>query len=205
MKTVVALSSASFQRNETLKLDQFLLSRIQKKHPKIVLIHAASHDDQGYAKRFKQYFRQFDCEVEAIRLWHTKLYYREIWEMLLEADMIFLGPGDTPALMERIETFQLVSCLKEAYQQGIIIYGLSAGANVLFDYGYSDVDGNMEMVKGIGLLEGAFCPHAQQAKRQDFKRQCETLNITPTYALQDYAGLIVMDDKLNEFTINEEI
>ena len=154
MKTLLAIGGGSFQKAETRHLDLYAIARVNKTHPKVLFLPAASHDDQGYAKRFKQYYRSLGCEVEALRLWHTKLDKETLAQKVLAADIVYLGGGDTQMLMEALQLHELVSVLQQAYEAGIVICGYSAGANVLFSYGYSACADGLRFIKGCELVKG---------------------------------------------------
>ena len=173
MKTLLAIGGGSFQKAETRHLDLYAIARVNKAHPKVLFLPAASHDDQGYAKRFKQYYRSLGCEVEALRLWHTKLDKETLAQKVLAADIVYLGGGDTQMLMEALQLHELVSVLQQAYEAGIVICGYSAGANVLFSYGYSACADGLRFIKGCELVKGLFCPHYQEEERKSFQQASE--------------------------------
>lgn len=52
MRRFVAIGSGNFQKQETLKIDQFIIQKTGKQNPKILFLPAAAKDDQGYGKRF---------------------------------------------------------------------------------------------------------------------------------------------------------
>ncbi len=184
-RTLVAIGGGSFQKKETILIDSYIVERTGKRNPNVIFIPAASKDDQGYSKRFKQYYRSLGCNVESIRLWHTKLDYRCIQEQILQADIIYFGGGNTNLLMQAIFNFQLQETLRKAYDQGIVICGLSAGANILFTYGYSDSGNEMKLVKGCNLVEGLFCPHYQKAERKGFDEICKMYPNLKYYSCED--------------------
>lgn len=169
MKTLIAIGGGSFQKQDTTLIDEYAIARCRKPNPHVLFLPTASRDDQGYAKRFKKYYRSLGCEVQALRLLHTKLTDEGIAEMLKAQDMIYLGAGDTRFLMEQLQLRNLDVLLKELVNRGTVLCGISAGANVLFSYGYSEVaKDTYELVEGMGLISGAFCPHYQKAERKSF-------------------------------------
>ena len=115
------------------------------------------------------YTHLLGCEVQALRLLHTKLHIEEIYDTFRRQDMIYLGAGDTTFLMEQLQSRKLDLLLHELADLGIVICGLSAGANVLFEYGYSNIaTDRYDIVNGTGLIKGAFCPHYQKQERKAF-------------------------------------
>ncbi|MGX8851090.1 Type 1 glutamine amidotransferase-like domain-containing protein [Amedibacillus sp. YH-ame10] len=171
MKLMVAIGGGSFQKGETKKLDQYIISCTNKVNPKVLFLPTASKDDQGYAKRFKQYYRSLGCEVESLRLFHTKLGRDEIKEKICGCDIIYIGAGNMRMLMQAFQDMGIVEMLQEAYQKGVVCVGMSAGASCFFTYGYSDLkdDGTVfDYVKGCDFIKGCFCPHAQDDRRKGF-------------------------------------
>jgi len=69
-------------------------------------------------------------------------------------------------MMKRWRQLGIDSLLKTAGMRGTILAGLSAGAIVWYQWGHSDsrsFSGKTQWpyikVKGLGLVEGLFCPH----------------------------------------------
>lgn len=195
MKTLIAIGGGSFQKQETMSIDTYAISRCEKTQPHVLFIPLASRDDQGYAKRFKQYYRSLGCQVEAIRLLHTKLSDEEIYHKFRSQDMIYLGGGDTVFLMEQLKLRKLDLLLEELYDHDIVICGLSAGANALFEYGYSNIASDtFELVNGIGMIKGAFCPHYQKEERKAFDLVCRKQNLS-AIGCEDQRAYVVADEK----------
>ena len=67
MRRFVAIGGGSFQKQETLEIDQFIIQKTGKQNPRVLFLPAAAKDDQGYGKRFKQYYRSLGCEVKLLR------------------------------------------------------------------------------------------------------------------------------------------
>lgn len=174
MKTIIAIGGGSFQKQETIHIDRYALSRCRSKVPKVLFLPTASKDDQGYAKRFKQYYRSLGCEVTALRLFHTKLSQEAVHALLRQQDLVYLGGGDTIVLMEMLKRWGLDKVLPALANTGVVVCGCSAGANVMFSYGYSNIiDQGYALVQGMGLVSGVFCPHAQSKERQGFLAMAE--------------------------------
>ena len=110
MKTLIAIGGGSFQKQETRAIDMYAIARCGKSKPRVLFLPLASRDDQGYAKRFKQYYRTLGCEVQALRLLHTKLHIEEIYDTFRRQDIIYLGAGDTTFLMEQLQLRSWICC-----------------------------------------------------------------------------------------------
>lgn len=202
MKTLIAIGGGSFQQGETRHIDEYAIKRCGKERPSIVFLPTASHDDQGYAKRFKQYYRSLGCDVQALRLFHTKLSGEEIQDILMQSDMIYLGGGNTKLLRDKLLDSNLDKTLLKAYESGIVICGYSAGANILFDYGYSDLldNGEFTFVEGFHLEKGLFCPHYQIMERKKFDIETEYSDIRKI-GCNDSSAYII--EEMKEFFLDK--
>ena len=77
-----------------------------------------------------------------------------------------MGGGNTLAMMRLWRRLGVDPLLRAAYEKGIVLAGISAGAICWFDAGHSDSMSfydprNWEYirVKGLGLVHGIHCPH----------------------------------------------
>lgn len=191
-KTIVAIGGGNLQLQETLPIDQKIIKLSGKSHPRVLFFPTASKDDQGYAKRFKQYYRSLGCEVDAIRLLHTKRRYEDFEQEWFTYDIWYLGGGNSRFLMDTLKKRHIDVLIERAYDQGIILAGYSAGANVLFTYGYADLDGTFAFVKGLGLVDGIFTPHYQ--KRFQFDQDALAFH-GKRIGCQDRQAYVVEDEK----------
>jgi dipeptidase E len=80
---------------------------------------------------------------------------------LLEQDIIYVGGGNTKNLVALWREWELDRFLKEAWERGTILCGLSAGSLCWFESGVSDYPGNgvLKPLNCLGFLQGSHCPH----------------------------------------------
>ena len=95
IKRLVAIGGGNWQQKETKHIDQKIIEMSEKPQPRVLFFPTALKDDQGYAKRFKQYYRLLGCHVDAIRLLHSKKTYEQLEKEWLDYDILYLGGGDT--------------------------------------------------------------------------------------------------------------
>jgi dipeptidase E len=92
--------------------------------------------------------------------------------------------------------------LKEAYQRGIVLSGLSAGAICWFRFGCSDSrkfsrpDAGFIAASGLGLVNATLCPHydAEETRKPDLR---EMMRRTPgvALALGECCAIRIVDDR----------
>lgn len=164
MGKLVAIGGGNLTNRDTEAIDKKIIALSGIVSPRVLFVPAASRDDQGYAKRMKQYYRSLGCSMEAIRLFHTKKSKDELHQLFLSFDIIYLGGGSTATLVDKLLELELDRILTLAFNMGKVIVGMSAGANALFTYGYSDADQNFVLISGLNLVSGVFTPHYQKRK-----------------------------------------
>jgi cyanophycinase-like exopeptidase len=77
----------------------------------------------------------------------------------LEADLIYVGGGNTVAMLAVWREFGFDSVLRQAYENGTVLSGISAGAICWFEHYITDSIPGGGTRDGLGFLRGTFCPH----------------------------------------------
>ena len=118
----------------------------------------------------------------------------DIAGLIFSADIIYVGGGDTELMLRTWSRFRVDMLLREAWDRGIILAGLSAGMICWFRYGGPAGDGGTGYVRGLGVLPGLACPHydSEPARRRDLPELARDLDL-PALALDDGAALFVED------------
>ena len=68
----------------------------------------------------------------------NSLPMRDIARNLLTMDAVFVSGGSTKSALGIWKEWGIDSALREAYNEGVLISGMSAGASVWFERGFSD-------------------------------------------------------------------
>lgn len=87
----------------------------------------------------------------------------------------------------------------KAYQQGVVLAGLSAGANCWFrEFSTYSVPGDLTTIPGLGFLEASFCPHYDEESNQrpSLHRLIGDQLMLPGYAADDGAAAHFVDNQL---------
>ena len=163
-KQVLAMGGGGFSsKPENLKLDEYLISLSDKKNPKICFIPTASGDDESYIRRFYSSYKKLNCETSHLSLfWPPEGNLREY---VLDKDIFYVGGGNTRNLMVLWKEWGLDKYLYEAWCNGAIMAGLSAGSICWFKQGLTDSKtGKLLPLDCLGFLEGSNCPHFDTEK-----------------------------------------
>ena len=207
MKKIVAIGGGEIGRPgfpiETIKIDKEIIKLTGKKNSKLLFIPTASSDSESYYEIVKNYFgKKLDCRTDVLYLIKEKLSKKEIREKILKSDIVYVGGGDTLKMMKIWRKNGVDKALKEAYQKGIILSGLSAGSICWFKWGNSDSrrfanpKADLIKVSGLGLINALHCPHydLEKNRRVDLKKMMKKISGV-AIAIDNCCAIEVIDNK----------
>ena len=123
-----------------------------------VFFPSAAGDSAGYIKIIEAVYGEYFQVVAA-----TKEKGRSfVQDVIKKATVIYLGGGTTKLLLDFFEEWELALLLREAYEGGAIIAGMSAGAQALCAYYIHDEDELFELRKGWGFVPMCCLVHANE-------------------------------------------
>ena len=169
-KRIIAIGGGELKSKETLEIDRYIAS-LAREHagenrPYGLFIGTASHDSMPYFNSFrKTYTSVFDIKADVALTVYGEMDLEKIRRKFEKADFIYVGGGDTLYMLKRWQEFGLLNLIRDAYDRGVIICGLSAGAICWFEDIYTDSelaqdkDAPYSMQKGLGWLKGRISPH----------------------------------------------
>ena len=162
-KKIISIGGGWFTHETDESLDLFLLNQLTIKNFKIGFLPTASQDNQKKINLFYKRFENSNSELSHFNLCSKIVGFRD-W--LLSKDIIYVGGGNTFYMLEIWEKNNLIKVFKEAYNRGIILSGVSAGAVCWFDWILSDSKGlGLKPLRGINLISGSCTPHSSEDVR----------------------------------------
>ena len=165
-QNIVAIGGGGFGRGlGDLKIEKYIISLVNKKVPKICFIPTASGDNDLYKLNFYRAFSKLKCETS-----HIDFFSRteELEEKVLSQDIVYVGGGNTKSMLAVWKDWKLNLILKKAYDKGIIMSGVSAGAICWFEKGITDSYANrLEILDCLGFVKGIACPHFDEEKERE--------------------------------------
>lgn len=185
---IVAMGGGGFSMEpDNPLLAQYILGLVDKPQPKVCFLPTASGDSDRYIVKFYSAFLKFPCQPS-----HLSLFNLQTLD-LREQDIIYVGGGNTKNLVALWREWKLDRCLKEAWEGGTILCGLSAGSLCWFESGVSDYPGNgvLKPLNCLGFLQGSHCPHYDgEANRRPVYHRMVAEGLLPNgYAADDGVGL----------------
>ncbi len=183
---------------ENLLLDRYVLATAGVDTPRVCFVGTASGDAQSFIDRFYASFstlRSIPSHLSLLKLepgdWRGKV---------LEQDVIYVGGGNTRALLVLWREWGLDRVLREAWESGVVLAGISAGSICWFEQGLSDSvrAGEVLPLTCLGFLEGSNCPHydGEPERRPAYRKFVRNGDLKSGYAADDGAALHFVGTKL---------
>ena len=182
-------------------LDEFVLSLARSPRPRVCFLPTASGDADSYTVRFYRAFATLDCQLDDLRLFNREVLDLESY--IRGQDVIYVGGGNTANMLAVWRTHGLDRILRRAWEEGVVLCGLSAGMNCWFTQSVTDSFGVSRLAPlhdGLGLLPGSCCPHydGEAERRPVFQALIAAGELADGLAADDGAALVFHGETLNE-------
>ena len=196
-KKIVAIGGGGFTHELDGTLDQFFLDQCIKKKIKLGFLATASKDDKEKINLFYKKFENKNLELSHFNL-TQKIDGFSSW--ILNKDIIYVDGGNTSFMLDIWRKNSLDKIFKKAYENGIVLAGVSAGAVCWFDWILSDSVGpGLKPLKGISLISGSCTPHSSEEKRiNQFELNIKNGELPPGIAIDDGVAVLFIDGKPSE-------
>lgn len=194
LKQVIAMGDGGVDANAPL-MDLYILAQTQSKRPKVCFLGTASGDNAGYAGYFEKVFSRYPCVPTHLSLFNP--HVSDIHSFIMSQDVIYVGGGHTKSMLGVWREWGLDKILREAYENGVVLSGGSAGSVCWFDQCITDsIPGSLTVMNCLGILPYSNCPHfASQKRRNSYSRLIIDSKIKNGYAADDYAAIHFIDGK----------
>lgn len=184
---------------ETFEIDKEVVKLTNKDKPNFLFIcHSFSFSleiqDSYFETMKKIYGDNFGCECKHLRsdeLDNMNLIKEKIdW-----ADIIYEGGGDTDSMIKFWKETKFDKVLYNAWQEGKVICGISAGAVCWFNSCNSDSEDGFEIVKCLDWYSLFITPHVNEKGRYESTREQLKNNNMVGLLLSNRSALEIIDDK----------
>ena len=160
-RTIFAMGGGGFTMEpDNPVLDDFVLELAASREPRILFLPTASGDPAAQIARFHERFSDRACDASHLSLFRLHGSRRPLREVVLEQDIVYIGGGSMRNLLAIWSAHGLDALLTEAWERGIVLAGLSAGAMCWFEGGITRSSGPPETIAGLGVLPGSLSVHA---------------------------------------------
>ena len=154
---IVGFGGHSLGAPEYRALEDWLLGLTRKERPRILFIPTASAEDPGYTVLV---FDTFKDRAEVSHLDFFPWPPAELRDFVLGHDLVYVGGGNTANMLAIWREHGLDEIVRDAWQAGVVLAGVSAGMICWFEGGVTDSFGpQLEAMECLGLIPGSACPH----------------------------------------------
>ena len=195
-RLIAAMGGGGFSMEpRSPRLDRWLLSLTRRKRPRVLFVPTASGDAPGYIARFHRAFAKHDCEPSHLALFNRSV--RDLRRFVLRQHIVYVGGGNSANMLAVWRVHGLDAILREAWENGIVLCGVSAGANCWFESSLTDSFGRpvRPLHDGLGLLPGSFCPHydGERDRRAAYRRFVGRGELPAGWAAEDSVAVLFED------------
>jgi peptidase E len=156
---------------------------------------------------FYRAFAAYDCRPADLALFERT--EPDLRAFLLDQDVIYVGGGSTANLLAVWRIHGIDAILRAAWEEGVVLCGVSAGMNCWFESSVTDswlISTAGPLHDGLGLLPGSACPHydGEPARRPAFRRLVDAGELPPGWAADDGAALVFSGRELQEVVASRD-
>jgi dipeptidase E len=179
-------------------LDDYVLGLARSERPRVCFLPSASGDADHYIVRFYRAFSAHRCEPSHISLFRREQGPSDLRRHLLSQDLIYVGGGSVVSLLGVWRAHGIDSILREAWEAGVVLCGLSAGSLCWFAEAVTGFHGEPTQLRGLGLLPFSNCVHYERGsgRRHSYHRFLLE-GMLGGYAAEDGAALHFVGEELH--------
>jgi dipeptidase E len=178
-------------------LDDYVLGLTGKERPRVCFLPSASGDADHYIVRFYRAFESSRCEPSHISLFRREPNAPDLRTHLLGQDVIYVGGGSVISLLGVWRAHGIDVILREAWNAGVVLCGVSAGSLCWFREAVSAFHGKPTRVGGLGFLPWSNTVHYDGERDRDRAyREFLADGLCAGYASEDGAALHFVGDQL---------
>lgn len=196
---IVAFGGGGFSDVDPSPIDDYVLDLTGTGRPDVCFLATATGDDARYLVRFYERLSR-RARASHLALFATPL--PDVRAQLLDQDVVYVGGGSTASMLGVWRAHHVDQVLREVWDRGGVLCGVSAGGMCWFEGGVTDSVGPElgALTDGLGLLAGSFCPHldSEPGRRGVFHTLVADGVLPGGYALDDGVALRFSGSELAE-------
>ena len=189
---------------ETKEINEEIVKMSEKEHPNLLFIGLASSFADSYYDVVKKNFKELGCNP--VYLKKNNLVHNPdlVKQKFMDADIIYVGGGDTVKLLEKIDEFHLKDYFIDALNRNVVLAGISAGAILFSKKGWSDAyilrgeSNNYQFIDGFGFTDISITPHyhADHNKTKQLEEYLKEHDEV-IYGIENGAAIKIIDEQFS--------
>ena len=198
-RQIIAIGGGGFYRDpENLALERYIIEQTGSKEPRVAFVPTASGEPDHYVSAYYSAFLKLGCRPSVLSFFKRT---PDLRSFLLNQDLIFVGGGNTKSMLAVWREWGASGILRQAWESGIVLTGVSAGAICWFEQGLTDsfFDG-LRPLDCLGFLPGSCCPHfdGEAQRRPSFHKLLAAGEIAAGVAIEDWAGVHFIGSEIHK-------
>jgi dipeptidase E len=163
-RQIVGLGGGGDSPEQTDLLYRYVLDLTGRERPRLLYVPTAAADEDSAVAMF---YERFARRTEASTLLTFPYPPSDLRELVLSQDAICVSGGNTANMLAIWRVHGIDQLMREAWEQGTILWGASAGMICWFEQGVTDSFGpQLEGMDCLGFLAGSACPHYDGEERR---------------------------------------
>jgi dipeptidase E len=178
-----------WEDEERRRIEDYFLSFARRERPRVLFVPTAAADDAEAALLAHS---QLGDRAQVAQLPFFPWPPADLRALALDQDVIYVSGGNTANALAIWRTHGFDRILREAWEEGVVLTGWSAGMICWFEAGVTDSFGpQLEgMRDGLGFIPGSACPHYDgEAERRPVYQRLVTEGFPPGVAADDCVAL----------------
>lgn len=189
-RQIIPIGGGGFYRDpENLELEKYVVAQSGVENPRVAFVPTASGEPDHYVASFYAAFLKIGCRPSVLSFFKRT---PDLRAFLLQQDVIFVGGGNTKSLLAVWREWGVDALLREAWESGIVLTGVSAGAICWFEQGLTDsFSDGLRPLACLGFLPGSCCPHydGEPQRRPSYHQLLSAGEIAAGVAIEDWTGV----------------
>ena len=197
VRQIIGLGGGGDTAEQTQALWDYVLGVVGKERPRMLYLPTAVGDSDQAIVGFYERFRA------VAELNHAKTFPwppDDLRALILSQDAICVSGGNTANMLAIWRVHGIDGYLREAWAQGVVLWGASAGMICWFEQAVTDSFGpQLDGMDCLGLLAGSACPHYDgEERRRPRYHELVAGGLAPGIAADDGVALHYVGTELAE-------
>jgi dipeptidase E len=194
---IVGLGGGGDTPEQTRLLYDYVLALTGKDRPRLLYVPTAVGDSDSAVVNF---YERFEGRGELSHLKTFPWPPANVRDLILAQDAISVSGGNTANMLAIWKTHGIDGYLREAWEQGVILWGASAGMICWFEHGVTDSFGpQLAALHCLGFLPGSACPHYDgETERRPRYRELVAGGLAAGIAVDDGVAVHYVGTEISE-------